>query len=224
MKLPTSFHGASRAATLAHLYYKTKGMILRSLWHKLWHPQRTRGIALIHRTVELYYPSKLHLGRWVVLHRNGKLNALSRGGVHLGDRVTLGDNFWVQGTSHLSNLGDTLTIGDRTYIGPGAILGFHGPVRIGRDCAIGAHFQISAQSHDLGAGEHIATRTVPSRGITIGDCCWIGNDVKILDGVSIGDRAVIGAGSVVTRDVAAGAVVVGVPARPIANGGGALGV
>ena len=184
--------------------------------------RNTTGLALIHSSVELYYPGQLHLGRWAVLHRNGKLNALSRQGVFLGDRVTLGDNFWVQGTAHLSNPGDKLAIGDRTYIGPGAILGFHGPVQIGRDCAIGANFQISAQSHDLGAGEHIATATTPSRGITIEDCCWIGNDVKVLDGVTIGTGAVIGAGSVVTRSVPAGAVAAGVPAR-LLKGAGQLG-
>jgi acetyltransferase-like isoleucine patch superfamily enzyme len=215
MKLPPSLQGVSLSETLTHLYYKTKGMIFRSLWHKLWHPRNTCGLALIHSSVEIYYSSLLHCGRWVVLHRNGKLNALSRHGVHLGERVTIGDNFWVQGTSHLSNPGDTLVIGDRTYIGPNAILGFHGPVKIGRDCAIGANFQISAQSHDLASGEKIATATVTSRGITIGDCCWIGNDVKILDGVTVGARAVIGAGSVVIRDVQPDAVVAGIPAKPL---------
>jgi acetyltransferase-like isoleucine patch superfamily enzyme len=215
MKLPKSFQGAPTSQVFWHLYYKTKGMLLRSLWHKLLFFRNISGLALIHRTVEIYYPGQLYCGRWVVLHRNGKVNALSKGGVRLGERVTLGDNFWIQGTSHLSDPGEELVIGDRTYIGPGAILGFHGRVHIGRDCAIGANFQISAQSHDLHSGEAIAYSTTRSRGILIGDCCWIGNDVKILDGVTVGDRAVIGAGSVVTKDVPAGMVYAGVPAKPL---------
>ena len=213
MSLPASFKGVGKMAVARHLYYKTKGMLVRSLWHKLLHPRNTEGIALIHKSVEIYYPGLLYCGPWVVMHRHGKVNALSRGGVHLGRRVTLADNFWIQGTAHLSNPGDSLTIGDRTYIGPNAILGFHGPVTIGRDCAIGANFQIAAQAHDLAAREAIATSALPSRGISIGDYCWIGNDVKVLDGVKIGAHAVIGAGSVVTRDVPSAAVAAGAPAK-----------
>ncbi|MEO8741227.1 MAG: sugar O-acetyltransferase [Casimicrobiaceae bacterium] len=53
------------------------------------------------------------------------------------------------------------------------------------------------------------------RPVTIGCDVWIGGGAIILPGVSVGDRALIGAGSVVTRDVAAGATVVGNPARPV---------
>src|SRR5690625_2434633 len=54
-----------------------------------------------------------------------------------------------------------------------------------------------------------------SRGITIGDDVWIGSHVVVLDGVTVGDRAVLAAGAVVTKDVPAGAVVGGNPARLI---------
>ena len=57
--------------------------------------------------------------------------------------------------------------------------------------------------------------------MTIGCDAWIGDGAIILPGVSIGDHAVIGAGSVVTRDVAAAETVVGNPARPLRSGDGA---
>src|SRR5690606_9310173 len=52
-----------------------------------------------------------------------------------------------------------------------------------------------------------------SRGIVIGNDVWIGSHVVVLDGVTVGDRAVIGAGAVVTKDVPAGAIVGGNPAK-----------
>ena len=53
--------------------------------------------------------------------------------------------------------------------------------------------------------------------VTIGNDVWIGTKAVILDGISIGDGAIIAAGAVVTKDVPSGAIVAGVPARPIAR-------
>jgi acetyltransferase-like isoleucine patch superfamily enzyme len=53
--------------------------------------------------------------------------------------------------------------------------------------------------------------------VLVGDGAWIGAGARLLDGVTIGDRAVVGAGAVVTRDVPARAVAVGIPAKVVAN-------
>ncbi|MDQ8188163.1 acyltransferase [Pelagicoccus sp. SDUM812002] len=140
---------------------------------------------------------------------------MSTNGVLLGDRVTLGDFCWIQGTSYLSDPGDSLVIHSNVYIGPYAVIGFHGRVEIGSNTAIGANLQLSAQSHDIDAVEDIAQKTVPSRGIVIGSECWIGNGVKILDGVEVGDNVVIGAGAVVNKSIPCGAIAVGIPARVV---------
>jgi acetyltransferase-like isoleucine patch superfamily enzyme len=55
------------------------------------------------------------------------------------------------------------------------------------------------------------------RGIHVGDDVWFGANVTVLDGVTVGSGAVVAAQSVVTRDVPAGVVVGGVPARPLRN-------
>src|SRR5246127_2117223 len=86
-----------------------------------------------------------------------------------------------------------VTIGDRTQIGPGVqILAADHP----RDPAV------RARGLEFG------------RPVRIGSDVWIGGGAILLPGVTVGDGAVIGAGSVVTRDVAAGATVMGNPARP----------
>ena len=65
----------------------------------------------------------------------------------------------------------------------------------------------------MAADRVIREQPVSSKGIRIGRDVWVGANVGIVDGVTIGDGAVIGMGSVVTRDVPAGMVVAGNPAR-----------
>jgi maltose O-acetyltransferase len=86
-----------------------------------------------------------------------------------------------------------VTIGDRTQIGPAV--------------------QIYAADHPRDAETRRAGLEF-GRPVRIGSDVWIGGGAIILPGVTIGDAAVIGAGSVVTRDVGAGATVIGNPARP----------
>ncbi|MGC4073466.1 MAG: acyltransferase [Nibricoccus sp.] len=210
-----STRGSDPLLALRWMWYRAAGPYLRGWWYRIWHFRHTSGPLFIGRGTSVWFPEKIRFGQWVFLGRHGLFNGLCKGGVTIGDRVTLAEGFWVQGTAHLSNPGDTLVIEDHVYIGPGAVIGFHGPVRIGTGTAIGAKLQISAQSHDLAVMDGISTATIPSVGIKIGRHCWIGNDVKILDGVEIGDHAVIGAGSVVTRSVPARSVAHGVPCRVV---------
>lgn len=74
--------------------------------------------------------------------------------------------------------------------------------------------------HDAIVGKFstIAPRAVALGRAAIGRLCYIGANATILPGVRVGDGATVGAGAVVTRDVPAGAVVAGVPARPLPRG------
>lgn len=123
----------------------------------------------------------------------------------------------------------TLRLGDRTYIAAGAYV--TGDLRAGRDCSInpyavvrgnvtmgdgvriGAHTSILGFNHAMEPGTPVFQQPLTSRGITIGDDVWIGSHVVVLDGVSVGDHSVLAAGAVVTKDVSAGAVVGGNPAK-----------
>lgn len=86
----------------------------------------------------------------------------------------------------------------------------HGSIEIGEDTQIGPGSLITTTDHDY--HDALKTRYKPVR---IGREVWIGANVTVLPGVSIGDRAVIGAGAVVTKDIPARAIAVGVPARVI---------
>jgi len=205
--------GSSKGQLLRYAFYRARFSLLHGTWFWLTRPGRVRWPFFMDGGARIWYPEKFSAGRRVFLGRGVHLNANCTDGVKFGDRVTLGDYGWVQGTAHLSNPGVSLVIEDRVYIGPFAVIGFHGPVVIGSGTAIGAGFRLSAQEHDLGAGDEIGTSAGKGQGITIGRNCWLGNDVKLLDGVTLGDGCVVGAGSVVTRSMPKKSVIAGVPAR-----------
>ncbi len=109
-----------------------------------------------------------------------------------------------------------IELGPRVWIGPHCLVYGNGGVSIGADVLIAAHTTISTVSH-------VAERTdvpINAQGIycapvVIEDDVWIGLNVTILQGVTIGSGSIVGAGAVVTRDVPAGSVTVGVPARVV---------
>ena len=144
------------------------------------------------------------------------MNCLGKTGVTLGDNVRLREFSSVQVSSHLSHPGVGLEVGDGTYIGPHCVLGAGGGIRFGRNVTLGAYVQVLAENHEYeDVDRPVSEQGVARKGIVIEDGCWLGNSVIVLDGVSIGHNAVIGAGSIVTRSIPALAVAIGNPARVI---------
>jgi acetyltransferase-like isoleucine patch superfamily enzyme len=107
-----------------------------------------------------------------------------------------------------------ISIGNGAYIGDGCTFDCSAPIRVGDHVFIAYGVTLVTGTHAIGPHECRAGEWLP-RGITIGDGCWIGARAVILPGVHIGSGAVVGAGSVVTRDVAPDTVVAGNPARLI---------
>ncbi len=171
---------------------------------------------LLGKNVEIDYPKYLSIGNYVSIADNSYISCLSQNGVILEDKVRLNRGVWLQVTSVLSDRGSGISIGENSYIGPNCILGAAGGIKIGRDVTIGAYVDILAENHRFDDNNiAINLQGVTRKGIIIGDDCWIGNKVIIVDGVRIGKGSVIGAGSVVTRDVPENSIAVGNPARVI---------
>ncbi|QDS67674.1 hypothetical protein FKW77_005110 [Venturia effusa] len=113
--------------------------------------------------------------------------------------------------------GTNLSIGATTFINRNFTV-LDSPilrVSIGEGCLIGPNTTLASITHPLDANERAGPLGAPSFAseISIGNNCWIGASVQILDGVKIGDGCVIGAGSVVTKDIPAGHLALGTPAR-----------
>ena len=111
-----------------------------------------------------------------------------------------------------SDFGKNLRLGKRVFLNAGCRFQDQGGIEIGDDCLIGHNTLIATLNHDL-APSHRGDMH-PGR-VVIGRNVWIGANVTILPGVTIGDDAVVAAASVVTKDVPARTLVVGSPARAI---------
>jgi len=112
--------------------------------------------------------------------------------------------------------------GSNIYLGKDIYINFNccfldcNTIRIGDRCLFGPNVQLYPPGHPLDAHVRKGTKGPEfAHPITIGNDCWFGGSVIVLGGVTIGDGVVVGAGSVVTKDVESFVVVAGNPARII---------
>lgn len=107
--------------------------------------------------------------------------------------------------------GVNIVMGRRAFVNANCVFLDCAEIRIGDHFQCGPGVQLLTPEHPLDAVERRGRET--ARPIVVGDDVWIGGGAIVLAGVTIGNRSVIGAGSIVTRDVPADVVVVGNPAR-----------
>ena len=110
--------------------------------------------------------------------------------------------------------GSRITIGARCFANFGLTALDVAPITIGDDVQIGPYVQLLTPTHPVDAGPRLA-KWEAAHPITIGDNVWLGGGVIVLPGVTIGRDTVVGAGAVVTKDLPAGVLAVGNPARVI---------
>ena len=147
----------------------------------------------------------------VSVHRTARLPG--KGKIRLGRRAMVCEHVIVRP-------GDVpVEIGAFSQVGPFTVIFGGVGVRIGDNVMIGPHCCIAAGSHDYKQTERPMrfAGNLTKGPIVVEDNVWIGAHVTLTDGVRVGRDAVVGAGSVVTRDVPPYAIVAGVPARVIGN-------
>lgn len=214
-----------------------RNSVYRSLFAKL-------GCSVQIRTgVEFVQPSYIEIGDHVIIDRNVQISSATQqktevgnnwiyieDGVKIGYGVRIrchGKNSQIYLTEQviletgvdLRSLDNGLIeIGHHTYLGPYVCIAGPGPVKIGNNCLIASHSGIYGNNHCYDDPmQNISEQRVIHKGITIGNDCWLGTGVKVLDGVTIGQGCVIGAGAVVTKDIPPYSVAVGVPAKVISQ-------
>jgi maltose O-acetyltransferase len=121
-----------------------------------------------------------------------------------------GDSAWIQ-PPFFCDYGSNIQLGQKVYFNFNCVVLDVCEVRIGEFTLFGPSVQIYTATHPLNAAER--RRAEFAKPIDIGSDCWIGGASVILPGVKIGSRSVIGAGSVVTRDIPSGVVAAGNPCR-----------
>ncbi|AVT33969.1 maltose acetyltransferase [Plantactinospora sp. BC1] len=110
--------------------------------------------------------------------------------------------------------GSQIRIGDGSFLNFNTVLLDVAVIEIGAAVQVGPNVQLLTPHHPLDPGQRRAGWEA-ARPITIGDNVWLGGGVIVLGGVTIGPDTVVGAGSVVTRDLPAGVLAVGNPARVV---------
>ena len=111
-----------------------------------------------------------------------------------------------------SDFGKNIHIGKDVFINACCHFQDHGGVTVGDGCQIGHNVVFATLNHGLAPENRKTTYPAP---IVLGKNVWIGSNATILQGVTIGDNAVVAAGAVVTRDVPDNTIVGGVPAKPL---------
>lgn len=109
----------------------------------------------------------------------------------------------------------SISIGAWTTVGHCTFIFAMDSITIGRDCLIAPFCYLIDSEHGIELGAPIREQPMRAKPISVGDNVWLGTGAVVTSGVNIGDGAVIGARTVVTQDVPANAVVVGVPGRII---------
>lgn len=183
---------------------KSNPELKRRLLFMMMHPVKTRPRLWL-RCLQFFYMKK---GKNSVIYRSVRKDIVPFNDFHLGKSSVIEDY------SVINNAVGNIVIGDFTRIGMGNTI--IGPVMIGNNVILAQNVVISALNHNF---EDVLT-TINQQGvktdqIIIENNVWIGANSTILAGVHIGEHVVVGAGSVVTKDIPPFNVVVGNPAKII---------
>jgi len=125
----------------------------------------------------------------------------------------VGENVWIE-PDFRCEFGKNITIGDDVYINFGCIILDCSEVTIGSHTLLGPNIGLYAANHSTDATERINGGCY-GKPIHIGNNVWLGGDVKVLQGVTIDDNTIIGAGSIVTKDIPDNVIAVGNPCKVI---------
>ena len=113
-----------------------------------------------------------------------------------------------------TDFGKNIVVGEHVFINACCHFQDQGGVTLGDGCLIGHNVVFATLNHDMNPEKRAAMTPAP---IVLGKRVWVGSNSTILQGVTIGDNAIIAAGAVVTKDVPANTVVGGVPTKFIRN-------
>lgn len=154
--------------------------------------------------------SSLEIGGAVFIPRTIEVRGNDDGRIVIGDGVTIDSGARL----HVANRA-TLRVGDRVGIGPYNFFNAFDDLDIGCDAMFGPFVSVNCADHGIERGRPMREQYGTYGPVSIGADCWLGAMVVVLKGTSIGEGAVVGAGSVVTSNIPEYTVAAGVPARVI---------
>ncbi len=192
-----------------NIYFRTAVKLLRGCVKRLF-LKETHGLFLCGKKVDISHGKHIRCGKNVKFEDYSEIHGLCADGLTFGDNVTIGRGVMIRPSSYYGkDLGSGLVMGSNSSIGPHGYVGCSGKITIGNNVMFGPKCSLFAENHVFSDTEtDIKSQGVEQKGIVIEDDCWIASNVIILDGVTIGKGSVIGAGTLVSKDIPAGSVVI----------------
>jgi len=161
----------------------------------------------------IIYHSDLRLGQHVYLAPRVLIVETADGGpISLGDKVAVHRDAILE-----TGRGGYIQIGAGSSLHTGCQLkAYIEPILVGEGVMIAGNVAIYSYDHGMAPGQTIRSQTITAKApVSIQNDAWIGTGAIVLSGITVGEGAVVAAGAIVTRDVPAGAIVAGNPARVI---------
>ena len=199
-------------------------MSIQSLFHWKYGPERYPMSRLLCHLVRRAWPvARTRLLWGWRLHSLGRRSALGRclelnnpRAVAIGSRVTIASEFVLSDLCPGQAECPKIVIGDRCTIMYRFQCNAAQSVRIGRNVLIASNVLITDSDHVVEAGTPTARNPkLVTQPVCIEDNCWLGQNVVVVKGVTIGHDSIVGANSVVTRDIPPCSVAAGNPARVV---------
>ena len=191
----------------------TLGLFLRKIFYRFLFKKVGRGVAF-GRNITIRHPHKISIGDQCFIDDYAVLDAKGEG----NQGITIGENVIVGRNTILSCKGGSIHLKDYANISANCSLLSETSITVGKYSFLAGHCYLVA------GGNHSFSRTdipimfqppLTKGGIDIGEDCWLGASVTVLDGVRLGRGCVIGAGAVVLDSFPDYSVAVGNPARKI---------
>lgn len=172
---------------------------------------RCDGGVVWGRNTVVRHPGKMWIGAGVMVDDECFFDAK---GCEEGE-FRLDDGVIVSRACMITGKGAGVHLGPRVNVGTGCMILSDAGITIGADTLLAGNCYVGGGAYDADAplDRPMSARPLTARPIEIGDDCWLGAGVVVIEGVTVGRGCVIGAGSVVTRDLPPYSIAVGAPAR-----------
>lgn len=162
----------------------------------------------------ILYPLQVRIGKGAKLGRC-VINIAGKARQGKPYAVEIGEGTVIHDSTIIATHGGYVHIGDHVSLHPFSVIYGYGGVTIKNGARIATSTVIVASTHGMDDPDSKIADNWSGEGIVIGEDVWIGAGVRVLDGIKIGNRSVIGAGAVVTKNIPDASVAVGVPAKVV---------
>jgi len=188
------------------------GLGLRSLTYPRMFKFCGKGVVF-GRNLTFRQPHRIRLGDRVVLSDGVVLDAKGAE----GEGILVNDGVFIGQGTIVTMAGGKITLDERCNIGSYCRIGTYGDTRIGKKALLAAYCYIVGAHHDTSRLDIpiLDQPNLTHGGAQIGDGCWLGARVTVMDGCNIGEDSIVGAHAVVSRDLPPRSVSVGIPAKVV---------